>query len=78
MRRVAAQEGAVFVDLLVPSLAAMQRSPTPWTMNGIHMNAHGNVEMVKLLDAGLFGPAIPAATTDMGKLLAAVNEKNLQ
>jgi len=78
MRKVAAQEGAVFVDLFAPSLAAMQRSPKPWTINGIHMNAHGDAEMARLLDAGLFGPAAAAATIDMGKLLAAVNEKNLQ
>jgi putative heme-binding domain-containing protein len=78
MRKVAAQEGAVFVDLFTPSLAAMQRSAKHWTINGIHMNAHGDAEMAKLLDAGLFGSAAAAATIDMGKLLAAVNEKNLQ
>ena len=83
MRRVAAREGALFVDLFAPSLAAMQQSPTPWTINGIHMNAHGDAEMAKLLDAALFGSRASAATVnmntvDMEKLRAAVNEKNLQ
>jgi len=78
MRKVATQEGAGFVDLFTPSLAAMQRSAKHWTINGIHMNAHGDAEMANLLDAGLFGPAAATATIDMGKLLAAVNEKNLQ
>jgi putative heme-binding domain-containing protein len=79
MRKVAAREGAVFVDLFTPSLAAMQRSPRPWTINGIHMNAHGDRELGRLLDTGLFGPAAAAtASIDMGRLLAAVNEKNLQ
>jgi putative heme-binding domain-containing protein len=78
MRKVAAKEGAGFVDLFTPSRAAMQQSPKPWTINGIHMNAHGDAEMAKLLDAGLFGATAATATVDMGKLLAAVNEKNLQ
>lgn len=78
MRKVAAAEGAVFVDLFTPSLAAMRQSPTPWTINGIHMSAHGDAEMATLLAASLFGPTVTTATIDMGNLLAAVNEKNLQ
>lgn len=78
MRKVAAQEGAMFVDLFTPSLAAMGKAATPWTINGIHMNAHGDAEMAKLLDGVLFGSRPAHATIDMAKLRAAVNEKTLQ
>lgn len=78
MQRVAAKAGAVFVDLFAPSRAAMAASATPWTINGIHVNDHGDAEMARLLDQALFGPTPAAATVDLAKLRAAVNEKNLQ
>lgn len=78
MRKVAAEQGAVFVDLFTPSLAAMAKADRRWTINGIHMNAHGDAEMAKLLDEALFGARSAEATVDRAKLLAAVNEKNLQ
>ena len=78
MRKVAAAEGAVFVDLFTPSRAAMEKARTPWTINGIHVNEHGDAEVARLLDAALFGTAATAPTADLAKLRAAVNEKNLQ
>ncbi|MEI7780634.1 MAG: PVC-type heme-binding CxxCH protein, partial [Planctomycetota bacterium] len=78
MRKVAAQEGAIFVDLFTPSREAMAKSAQPWTINGIHLNEHGDREVGRILDEALFGPRPAAATVDLAKLLAAVNEKNLQ
>lgn len=78
MQKVAAEQGAVFVDLFTPSLAAMAKADQRWTINGIHMNAHGDAEMAKLLDGALFGAQPAEASVDQAKLLAAVNEKNLQ
>ena len=78
MRKVAAREGAVFVDLFTPSRDQMAKSAEPWTINGIHVNEHGDREVGRILDEALFGPRPAAATVDLGKILAAVNEKNLQ
>ncbi|NCY01814.1 MAG: hypothetical protein EBX36_02625, partial [Planctomycetia bacterium] len=78
MRTVAAAEGATFVDLFTPSRAAMAASDKPWTINGIHLNEHGDREVARLLDAALFGPRPAGATADLAALQAAVNEKNLQ
>ena len=81
MRKVAAREGAVFVDLFTPSREAMAAAAQPWTINGIHANDHGDAAMSRLLDEALFGPQPPAtaaAPVDLVALRAAVNEKNLQ
>ena len=78
MRKVAAREGAFFVDLFTPSRDQMAKSAELWTINGIHVNEHGDREVGRILDEALFGPRPAAATVDLGKLLAAVNEKNLQ
>jgi putative heme-binding domain-containing protein len=78
MRKVATAEGALFVDLFTPSHAAMEKALKPWTINGIHVNEHGDAEVARLLDAALFGAAATAPTVDLAKLRAAVNEKNLQ
>jgi putative heme-binding domain-containing protein len=78
MRKVAEAKGAFFVDLFTPSRDGMARAGKPWTINGIHLNEHGDAEVGRLLDAALFGPRPAAATVDLAKLHAAVNEKNLQ
>jgi putative heme-binding domain-containing protein len=78
MQRVAAKEGAVFVDLFTPSREAMSTAAQAWTINGIHVNDHGDAEMARVLDQALFGPPSAAATVDLATLRAAVNEKNLQ
>ena len=78
IRRVAEREGAVFVDLFAPSRSGMAAAAKPWTINGIHMNGHGDAEMAKLLDGILFGPRPANTTADLAKLRAAVNEKDLQ
>ena len=78
MRKVAAREGAFFVDLFTPSRDQMAKSAELWTINGIHVNEHGDREVGRILDEALFGPRPAAAPVDLGKLLAAVNEKNLQ
>lgn len=78
MRKVAAAEGAVFIDLFTPSRGAMMKARQPWTINGIHVNEHGDAEVARLLDAALFGAAATAPTADLATLRAAVKEKNLQ
>ena len=76
MRQEAERAGAVYVDLFTASREAMAKSPRPWTINGIHVDDHGDAEVARLLDAALFGPA--AVSGDLARLRAAVAEKNLQ
>lgn len=78
MRKVAAAEGALFVDLFTPSREAMAKAERPWTINGIHLNEHGDAEVARLLDAALFGTPASEPPAELAKLRAAVNEKNLQ
>jgi putative heme-binding domain-containing protein len=78
MRKVAAREGAFFVDLFTPSREQMAQSAKPWTINGIHLNEHGDREVGRILDEALFGPRSDEPTVDLAALRAAVNEKNLQ
>jgi putative heme-binding domain-containing protein len=77
MRRVAEKTGAVFVDLFAASRDAMASASQPWTINGIHVNDHGDAGVAGILDASLFGPR-PAGEGDLARLRAAVSEKNLQ
>ncbi len=80
MRRVAARHGTPFVDLFTPSLRLMESAGAKkLTINGVHLNAHGDRLVAELLDAALFGPR-PAADgrVDLERLRAEVNEKNLQ
>jgi len=78
MRKVAAAEGVAFVDLFTASRDAMAKSARPWTINGIHLNEHGDREVAGILDNALFGPPAATPTADLATLRAAVNEKNLQ
>ena len=78
MRKVAAREGAFFVDLFTPSRERMATATKPWTINGIHLNEHGDREVGQILDEALFGPRPGEQTVDLAALRAAVNEKNLQ
>ena len=56
----------------------MARRREPLTINGIHLNAHGDGEIGRVLDAALFGPR-PADSRSTWKSCAReVNEKNLQ
>jgi len=78
MAKVAAENKVAFVDLFTPSLAAMSKSKEPWTINGVHLNAHGDAEVAALIDAALFGARPAEVKADLAKLQREVNEKNLQ
>lgn len=78
MKRVAEKNNVPFVDLFTPTLKAMAEAKQPLTINGVHLNAHGDEVVGKILDEALFG-ARPAGSdkVDLAKLKAEVNEKNL-
>jgi glucose/arabinose dehydrogenase len=79
MAAAAKKHGIVFVDLFTPSQKAMEKADQKLTINGIHLNEHGDAIVAKMIDTGLFG-ARPAAAdkVDLAKLKAEVNEKNKQ
>ncbi|MFO0883690.1 MAG: SGNH/GDSL hydrolase family protein [Pirellulales bacterium] len=79
MKEIAAKHDVLFVDIYTPTHKAMAEAKQKWTINGIHLNNHGDAELAKILDTSLFG-ARPAGSekVNLQKLLAEVQEKNLQ
>jgi len=80
MARVAAKHGVPFVDLFNPSLKLMQAAgDQKLTINGVHLNAHGDKLIGQALDKALFGERpSPNERADLEKLRGEVSEKNLQ
>jgi glucose/arabinose dehydrogenase len=78
MKQIAAKHKVVFVDLFGPSQKRMaEAGGKKLTINGIHLNEHGDKLIAEAMDVALFG-ARPATKVDLEKLRAEVNEKNLQ
>jgi glucose/arabinose dehydrogenase/lysophospholipase L1-like esterase len=77
MKKVAARRGVVFVDLFAPTQNMMAQAQQPLTINGIHLNEHGDGLVALALSEALFGPfSFQAPRTT--RIREAVNEKNLQ
>jgi hypothetical protein len=76
MARVAAKHKVVFVDLFTPSLKLMEDAKEKLTINGVHLNEHGDKLVGQALDAALFGARPDKIKADYEKLRAEVNEKN--
>lgn len=77
MRKIAASEKVPFVDLFHPSAEKYSSDPTPWTINGIHLNDHGNRQVAQQIFQSLFPKAAsePRSAT-FAKVQAAVIEKD--
>ena len=81
MARVAAKNKVSFINLFNPTLKAMADSKQPLTINGVHLNEHGDQVVGEILDRALFGPrpkVEKGQQVDFARLKAEVNEKNLQ
>ena len=78
MAKVAANNGALFIDLFTPTSEAMQQAKKPLTNNGVHLNDYGYNRLAPMLDSGLFGPFPASVKADLETLRSEVNEKNLQ
>lgn len=78
MQQAAAAHKIGFVDLFHPSLAAMEASDQPLTINGVHLNSLGDEKVGEILDIALFGPRPQQIKADLARLKAAVSEKSLQ
>ena len=79
MRDAAAKHSVLFVDLFNPSLRLFKQGDgqTPHTINGVHLNEFGHLEVGKILDAALFGAAGAPAGVNAA-LRAEIGEKNYQ
>lgn len=74
--RAAAEEtGAMFVDLFHPTLDLFASSPTPYTLNGIHLNADGYRKLADVITSSLLGQAAPAGER-VAEIYKAVEDKN--
>jgi glucose/arabinose dehydrogenase len=78
MAEVAKANGAIYVDLFAPTLAAYAGAKSPLTINGVHLNEAGDFAVATIADRVLFGarPGKDAAPEALEKLRAAVNDKN--
>ena len=47
------------MDLFQPSLDLYAKSEKPLTINGVHLNAHGNKLIAQVIDQALFGMPAP-------------------
>ena len=73
MAQVAKEQNTTFVDLFTPTLDLFGKPEKPCTINGIHLNEHGDRVVAGVIEKALFGDA---ARLNLGKLHAAVNDKN--
>ena len=91
MRRVAERSGVAFADIFTPTLTLMSAGGPPLTINGIHLNAHGDRVVARLLmdalgfgdgrGAGAGGTEAPLAQATPARLEAlreAIADKNQQ
>ncbi len=77
MAEVAQAKQVPFVDLYDPTLERYAQDPAELTINGVHLNEHGDEQVARVILRALFGDepsALPAEQYD--KLRAAVLDKN--
>lgn len=78
MADVAAAHGVQFVDLFTPSLELYRTSSEPLTINGVHLNEHGDRLLAAAAEQALFlgGPTIKRDAAALARLRQAVLDKN--
>ena len=77
MEEVAAEQGAVFVNLFASSQRLFSDSDSPLTRDGALLTESGYQQIVPLIVDGLFGPIdVNRSTGNSDRLLSAVKEKN--
>jgi putative heme-binding domain-containing protein len=76
MAEVARANGLPFVDLFHASKELYAKSPTPLTINGVHLNERGNQQIAEAIDKALFPKGPPPETERLAKTNRAVRAKN--
>src|SRR5262249_50249437 len=76
MAEVAKANNVRFVDLYKPSRELYAKAAKPLTINGVHLNEHGNEEIAKVIDASLFLNVPVRDAKAIEKIHQAVLDKN--
>src|SRR5262249_30487668 len=77
MAEVAREQGVTFFDLLAPTAELYRADKGPLTINGIHLNEQGDLELALVIDRLLFGgEPVAGDVKQLEKLRQAVLEKN--
>lgn len=78
MREVCQGANVPFVDLFTPTKARYESSTSPLTINGIHLNEHGNRVLAEIIVDALVGNAESSQVDEaaLERLRAAVRDKN--
>jgi putative heme-binding domain-containing protein len=76
MAQVARANGVPFVDLFRPTQELYRKAAKPLTINGVHLNEHGNELLARVIDEALFRGPVKAGAREVEKLRRAVLDKN--
>lgn len=76
MLEIAKKNGVVFVDLFHPTRELYAKTDKPLTINGIHLNTHGNEAVARIIDKALFPGEVKRDPKELEKLRQAVLNKN--
>jgi len=78
MAKVAKANGVRFVDLFAPTAAMFASANAPHTINGIHLNEHGDAMVAAIIEDALFpdGPKLKRDAAALERLRQAINDKN--
>lgn len=76
MQKVAGNEGVTFVDLFGPTRKLYQDNEEPFTINGVHLNEHGNRLVGEVIAEALAEGEATATDGDLQKIREAVLDKN--
>jgi len=75
MEEAAREAGVAYVDLFHPSQILYEESVEPLTINGVHLNAQGNLRIGEVIAKALLGKPVPASGS-LEELRQAVLDKN--
>lgn len=73
-RQAAEKSRATFVDLFTPTLEMFQESDSPYTINGIHLNARGYEKLAEIISNALLGTTANVSVDS--DLYKAIEDKN--
>ncbi|GAB5405051.1 MAG: hypothetical protein Aurels2KO_32820 [Aureliella sp.] len=74
-KTAADETGATFVDLFTPTLKLYEDSEQQLTLNGIHLNAAGYLELADVIASNLASSS-PASDSSLSMLYEAIEDKN--
>ncbi len=76
MAEIAQANGVPFVDLFYTTRGMYSQTGKRWTINGVHLNEHGNEMVARIIDKALFKEDVQRDPEALEKLRQAVLDKN--